>query len=41
MAQIIHKFLENKERGRDIVAAFAAIGGLLLAIAIAVTHFMY
>jgi len=41
MSQMVHKFLGNKERGRDIVAAIAAVGAVLLAIATAVTSFMH
>lgn len=37
MSNLIHKFLADKERGRNILASIAAIGTVLLAISIAIT----
>jgi len=40
MAKLIHKFLEDEERGRTIVAAIGLVGGLLIAVAaVLTTHF--
>lgn len=41
MSQLVHKFLGDKDRGRNIVATISAVGAALLIIATVVTSFMY
>lgn len=38
MSTIIHNFLENKEKGRTIIATISAIGAILLIIAIVINN---